>query len=68
MKTIKVKEFEVPVGIIADVEDILNSNILTNTITGKDKEHDFVFLKVSFDRDDEDHTAACLEIENAFKD
>ena len=67
MKTIKVNDFEVPVGIIADVEDILNSNILINTITGKDKEHDFVFLEVSFDRDDEDHTAAYREIEDAIE-
>ena len=68
MKTIKVNDFEVPVGIIADVADILNSNDLINKITGTDEEHDFIFLEVSFDRDDVDHTAACLEIENAFKD
>ena len=53
MKTIKVKEFEVPVGIIADVADILNSNDLTNKITGTDEEHDFIFLEVNFDRDSE---------------
>ena len=68
MKTIKVNDFEVPVGIIADVEDILNSNNLTNKITGTDEEHNFIFLEVNFDRDDEDHTAACHEIEDAIED
>ena len=63
MKTIKVMEFEVPVGIIADVADILNPN----KIKGTNEEHGFVFLEVNFDRDDEDHTAAC-EIESAIKD
>ena len=67
MKTIKVKEFEVPVGIIADVADILNSNNPTNKIPGTDEEHDFVFLEVNFDRDGEDHSVAC-EIESAIKD
>ena len=67
MKTIKVKEFEVPVRNIADVADILNSNNLTNKIKGTDEEHGFVFLEVNFDNDDEDHTSAC-EIESAIKD
>ena len=67
MKTIKVKEFEVSVGIIADVADILNSNDLANKITGTDEEHDFVFLEVNFDKDDEDHTAAYHEIEDAIE-
>ena len=68
MKTIKVKEFEVPIGIIADVADILNSKDLTNKIPGTDEEHDFVFLEVNFDRDGEDHTEACREIEDAIED
>ena len=68
MKTIKVNDFEVPVGIIADVADILNPNNLTNKIKGTNVEHGFVFLEVNFDKDDEDHSAACLEIENAIKD
>ena len=68
MKTIKVKEFEVCVDLIADVADILNSNNLTNKIPGTDEEHDFVFLEVNFDRDGEDNTAACHEIEDAIED
>ena len=59
MKTIKVKEFEVPVGIIADVADILNSNNLTNKIIGTDEEHDFAFLEVNFDRDGE-KSCSCM--------
>ena len=55
MKTIKVKEFEVPVRNIADVADILNSNNLTNKITASDEEHAFVFMEVNFGRDGEDH-------------
>ena len=67
MKTIKVKEFKVPVGIIADVAEILIPNNPTNKITGTNEEHDFVFLEVSFDRDDEDPTAAYREIEDAIE-
>ena len=68
MKTIKVKEFEVPVGIIAEVADILASNELSNQITGTDDEHEFVFLEVNFEKGDEGHTAALHEIEDAIED
>ncbi len=64
MKIIKVKEFEVPIGIIADMAD---SNDLTNKIKGTDEEDGFVFLEVNFDRDGEDHTAA-FDFENGIKD
>ena len=59
MKTIKVKEFEVPIGIIADVADILNPNNLTNKIKGTNVEHGFVFLEVNFDRDGE-KSCSCM--------
>ena len=35
MKTIKVKELEVPVDAMAEVAEIITENEITNTITGR---------------------------------
>lgn len=64
MKTIKVKELEVPVGAMPEVVDLLMENELDNSLTGTDEDHDFIYLEVSYDKDDDDHKAAIHEIED----
>ena len=68
MKTIKVKEFEVPVDIIGEVADLIASNDLENSITGTDEHQEIIFLEVSYDKDEEDQKAAIHEIEDAIND
>ena len=64
MKTIKVKELEVPVGAMPEVVDLLMENELDNSLTGTDEEHELIYLEVSYDKDDEDQKAAIHEIED----
>jgi hypothetical protein len=68
MKTIKVKELEVPVGAMPEVVELLIENELDNSLTGTDKDHDFIYLKVSYDKDDDDQKAAIHEIEDIIDD
>ena len=68
MKTIKIKEFEVPVDIIAEVADLIASNDLKNSITGTDEDQEIVFIEVSYDKDEEDQRSAIHEIEDAICD
>jgi hypothetical protein len=53
MKTIKVKELEVPVGAMPEVVDLLIENELYNSLTGTDENQDFIYFEVSYDKDDE---------------
>lgn len=64
MKTIKVKELEVPVGAMPEVVDILMENDLDNSLTGTDEDHGFIYLEVSYDKDDDDQKAAIHEIDD----
>lgn len=68
MKTIKVKELEVPVGAMPEVVDILMENDLENSLTGTDEDHEVIFLEVSYDKDDEDQRDAVHEIEDIIAD
>lgn len=68
MKTIKVKELEVPVGAMPEVVDILMENDLDNSLTGTDEDHELIFLEVSYDKDDEDQRSAVHEIEDIIAD
>ena len=68
MKTIKVKELEVPKGAMPEVVDILIDNDLDNSLTGTDEDHDFIYLEVSYDKDDDDQRAAIHEIEDIIDD
>jgi len=68
MKTIKVREFEVPVEIIGEVAELIASNDLENSITGTDENQEIIFIEVSYDKDEEDHKAAIHEIEDAIND
>lgn len=68
MKTIKVKELEVPTGAMPEVVDILIDNEMDNSLTGTDDDHDFIYLEVSYDKDDDDQKAAIHEIEDIIAD
>ncbi len=68
MRTIKIKEFEVPVDVIAEVADILGASGLKNAITGTDKEQSVVFLEAQYDKDDEDERQAIHAIDDVIND
>lgn len=65
MKTIKVKEFEVPVGAMGDVAGIITDNDLVNTITGVDEDGELVYVEVRYEKGAEEEQAAIHEIQNA---
>jgi hypothetical protein len=50
MKTIRAKEFEVPVGAMGDVAGIITDNELENTITGVDEDGEFVYVEVRYEK------------------
>ena len=52
MKTIKVKELEVPIEVIAEVAELLTENEISNSITGVDEDHEFVFIEVEYEKED----------------
>ena len=54
MKTIKVKELEVPVDAMAEVAEILAENEITNTITGVDDDHEVIFIEVEFGKEEKE--------------
>ncbi len=68
MKTIKIKEFEVPVDIVPEVADLIASNDLKNSITGTDEDQEIVFIEVSHDKDEEDQRSAIHDIEDLIGD
>jgi len=65
MKTIKVKEFEVPVGAMGEVAGIITDNELENTITGVDEDGEIVFVEVRYEKGIEEEQAAIHEIQDA---
>jgi len=68
MRTIKIKEFEVPVDVIAEVADILGASGLKNVITGTDEEQSVVFLEVQYEKDEEDEREAIHAIDDVIND
>lgn len=68
MKTLRVKELEVPVGAMPEVVEVLIDNDLDNSLTGTDEDHELIYLEVSYDKDDEDQKAAVHEIEDIIDD
>jgi hypothetical protein len=68
MKTIKVKELEVPIGAMPEVVELLIENELDNSLTGADEDHDFIYLEVSYDKDDDEQKTAIHEIEDIIDD
>ena len=63
--TIKVKEFEVPVGVMGEVAGIITDNELENTITGVDEDGEIVFIEVRYEKGVEEEQAAIHEIQDA---
>jgi hypothetical protein len=68
MKTIKIREFEVPTDIIAEVADIIAANDLNNKITGTDEEQTVVFVEVHYDKDNEEERQAVHDIDDVIND
>ena len=68
MKTIKIREFEVPTDIIAEVADIIAANELNNKITGTDEEQTVVFVEVHYDKDNEEQRQAVHDIDDVIND
>lgn len=68
MKTIKIREFEIPTDIIAEVADIIAANELNNKITGTDEEQTVVFVEVHYDKDNDEERQAVHEIDDAIND
>lgn len=68
MKTLRVKELEVPVGAMPEVVEVLIDNDLDNSLTGTDEDHELIYLEVNYDKDDEDQKAAVHEIEDIIDD
>jgi hypothetical protein len=68
MKTIKIREFEVPTDIIAEVADIIAANELNNKITGTDEEQTVVFVEVHYDKDNEEEKQAVHDIDDVIND
>ena len=68
MSNIRIKEFEVPADIIAEVATLVTSNDLENRITGVDEDETVVFLEVRYDKEEEDQRNAIHEIDDAIAD
>lgn len=68
MKTIKVREFEIPVSAMPEVADILEKSELSNSITGTDEDQEFILVEVSYDKDDEDERSAIHAIDDIIAD
>lgn len=68
MKTIKIREFEIPTDIITEVADIIAANELNNKITGTDEEQTVVFVEVHYDKDDEAERQAVHDIDDVIND
>ena len=68
MKTIKIKEFEVPVNVMSEVAQIITDNELENSITGVDEEGKIIFVEVRYEKGIEDEQAAVHEIQDVIED
>jgi hypothetical protein len=64
MKTIKIREFQIPTDIMAEVADIIAANELNNKITGTDEEQSVVFVEVHYDKDNEEEKQAVHDIDD----
>lgn len=68
MKTVKIREFEIPVSAMPEVAEILEECELENSITGTDEDHEIIVVEVSYDKDDEDERAAIHAIDDVITD
>jgi predicted HAD superfamily phosphohydrolase YqeG len=68
MKTIKVKELEVPVAVIAEVAEILGDNGIKNRILGVDEDLDNILIEIEYDKDDEYERQTVHDIDDVIND
>jgi hypothetical protein len=68
MRTLKIREFEIPVSAMPEVANILSESELTNSITGTDDDQEIIFVEVSYDKDDEDERSAIHAIDDVIAD
>ena len=68
MKTIKVKELEVPEGVITEVAEILGYNEIKNRILGLDEDQDNILIEIEYDKDDEDVRQTVHDIDDVIND
>ncbi len=68
MKTIKVKELEVPIGLIAEVAEILGDNGIKNRILGVEEDLDNILIEIEYDKDDEDERQTVHDIDDVIND
>jgi regulator of RNase E activity RraB len=68
MSSIRIKEFEVPTGVIVEVADIITSKNLENRITGIDEDQTLVFIEVRYDKNESDQKNAIHEIYDAINE
>ena len=68
MRTVKIKEFEIPVSAMTEVAEILEESELENSITGTVEDHEVNVVEVSYDKDDEDERAAIHAIDDVIAD
>jgi predicted HAD superfamily phosphohydrolase YqeG len=68
MKTIKARELEVPVGVIAEVAEILGDNGIKNRILGVDEDLDNILIEIKYDKDDEDERQTVHDIDDVIND
>lgn len=68
MRTVKIREFEIPVSEMPEVANILNESELANSITGTDDDQEIIFVEVSYDKDDEDERSAIHAIDDVIAD
>jgi hypothetical protein len=68
MKTIKVKELEVPVGVIAEVAEILGDNGIKNRILGVDEDLNNILIEIEYDKDDEDERQTVHDIDDVINE
>mgnify|MGYP000435058676 FL=1 len=68
MRTVKIREFEIPVSAMPEVAEILEESELENSITGTDEDHEVIVVEVSYDKDDEDERTAIHAIGDVIAD
>jgi hypothetical protein len=68
MKTIKVKELEVTVGVITQVAEILGDNGIKNRILGVDEDLDNILIEIEYDKDDGDERQTVHDIDDVIND
>ena len=62
MKTLKVKELEVPVGAIWQVADLLSESELENKIVGVDEDESAVFVEVTYNTENDEQREALKQL------